>query len=145
MKKIKTRIIKFSAIAIGVVYLLIPIHQEIKSVLHSLSHSIEMSGYSQHHDHGDQPHLENEFSEDNKRHHEHEIINILDYFTDASEHHKESKKTNTSDLEVDKHFYTSKYSVLKLVSIVNPLADDVYKESKIDCFYQKINVPPKEI
>tara|TARA_R110002049_G_scaffold309289_2_gene520262 strand:- start:45746 stop:46192 length:447 start_codon:yes stop_codon:yes gene_type:complete len=148
MENLKTHIIKLFALAIGMIYLLMPIHKEVKSVLHSLSHSIENLNFSIHHDHAhthQHENLKKEFSEATVLHHKHKIINILDYLTEASDHHKESKNSKILDVEFDKHFHSSNYSAIKFPSNGNPSANDIYRENIKDGFYFKIKIPPKHI
>lgn len=144
MKRLKIHIVKLSTFVIGMFYMLMPIHKEIKSVLHSISHSIEMSGFMQHHNHSQNGHLKNAISELNIPEHDHKIISLLDYLIDAEDHRKESKKSNTKNLEIDKHFHLSKYLAIQRVLVKNALVNDNYKENIEDGFYSKIKIPPKK-
>jgi hypothetical protein len=144
MKSLKTHIIKLLAVTIGMIYLLMPMHKEVKHVLHSLSHSIENLSLVHHdHDHHHED-VKSKVSEASVSHHEHKIINLLDYLTTAKNHHKESKNSKTLDVEFDKHFHSSKHTLLKLENIDNPLVKTRYKVSIKDGFYSKIEIPPKQ-
>jgi hypothetical protein len=141
MKKIKTYIIKFITTAISVVYILMPIHKEVKSTLHFISHSIEKSGFMLSHNHNQ--YLADDFKNSVVSHHEHEMIDILDYFIDEEHNNEDSKKPNTINNKVDKHFHSSKYMEQKLVSTKTSSVNYNYNEKIKDGFYAKIKIPPK--
>ena len=142
MKRCKIHIVKFIAIVISIIYVLMPIHKELKSALHSISHFLQMPDHLISHNQNEN--LNYEVKVPTILYHEHKILNLLDAFTDANTSANESNKPNLVDSIIDKHFYSSKYSLPKLIETERLSVIDSYKENLNYLFYIKIKEPPKK-
>jgi hypothetical protein len=120
-----------------------PIHKEVKSTLHIISHNLEMPSLIMTHTHDGS--LKNNVKTVSVSKHEHKIIDLLDLFTDETDNNENSKIPNSIDIKIDKHFHTSKY-VEHVFVLSKSLSIHTYYNEKIkDGFHTKIKIPPKSI
>ncbi|WP_034045175.1 hypothetical protein [Wocania ichthyoenteri] len=141
MEKLKIHIIKFTAIVISVMYVLMPIHKEAKRVLHSISHFIEMPNAILSHNQNEN--LDYKVKTPTITYHEHKILDILDVFAEVNNDTEDSNKPSLVDSKIDKHFHSSKYKEQKLITSKSLAVIDSYTEKVKALFYRKIKVPPK--
>ncbi|WOD43238.1 hypothetical protein [Hwangdonia lutea] len=142
MKNVKSQIIKFTAIAISVLYIFTPLHKEVKYVLHSISHALEMPTNLIFHHHNENLNYKNKSS--TTRYHEHNILDLLDGLSEANNSTKNTNIPNIIDIKIDKHFYYSKFNIKKLIATKSPTVIDSYKEKVMELFYIKIKIPPQK-
>ena len=143
MKRCKIHIVKFIAIVISIIYMLIPIQKELKSALHGISHFLQMPDHLISHNQNEN--LNYEVKVLTILYHEHKILDLLDAFTDKNNSANDSNKPNLVDSKIDKHFHSSKYKVIKLVTTKSSSVLDNYHEKVKDLFYKKIKRPPKKL
>ncbi|MFD1613744.1 hypothetical protein [Gelatiniphilus marinus] len=143
MKKLKAHIIKFTAIAISVIYVFMPLHKEIKYVLHGISHALEMPDNVLSHNQNEN--LNYKFKKSKTRYHKHNILDLLDGLSVTGQHSKNSNMPNLVDNIIDKHYHNSKHQAQKLVATKSTTVIDSYKEKVKDLFYRKIKIPPKQL
>lgn len=141
MKKLKTHIIKLTAVAISVLYVFMPLHKEVKYVLHSLSHALEMPDNLMSHNQNEN--LDYKLKTTTNRYHEHNILDLLDGLSEPVNNTKNPNVPNPVDIKIDKHFHSSKYKVQKLQATKPSTAIDSYKEKSQDIFCIKIKIPPR--
>lgn len=140
MKNIKVHIIKFTAILISFLYVFAPLHKEIKHVLHSISHALEMPNNLIFHNHN--KNLNYKLKESRNGYHEHKILDLMDILSEVNNNSKNPNSPNIIDINIDKHLTCLKYEFQKLTATKSPKAIDSYKETIIDLFYRKLNIPP---
>ncbi|GAA4882256.1 hypothetical protein GCM10023311_00410 [Flaviramulus aquimarinus] len=141
MKRIKIHIVKFVAIVISVIYMLMPIHKEVKSVLHSMSHYLQMPDMVL--SHNQDQNLNYKTQTSNITFHQHKLIDLLDAFIGNKTNNEDSNKAHIFNIKIDKHFYDHKYKYQELISTKTSSIIDNYKEKIKDEFFGKIKVPPK--
>jgi hypothetical protein len=139
MIRLNIHIVKFSAVVISLIYILIPLHNELKSALHGMSHYLEMPDVVLSHNQNENLN----YKTSTNSFHGHKIIDLLDYLAEATNNNEDSNKANLVDNKIDKHFYSSKYKVLKLGFTKSTLVFDNYIEKLKEGFYEKIIDPPK--
>jgi len=110
MKRLKIHIVKFLAIVISIVYLLMPIHKEVKSALHSMSHYVQMPDVIMSHNHNENQNYK--FKESTLAHHEHQIIDLLDGIFDSDSNGSEDnqRESTTIEFKINKHITSNKYA-----------------------------------
>lgn len=143
MKEIKKIIIKFAAIVISMIYLLMPIHKEVRSTLHSISHFLEMPNTIISHNQNEN--INYNLTASTITYHEHKILDLLNNLAEANTNTNEANKPDKVDNKIDKHFYSYKFKASKLISKKLLLVIDSYKEKVKDLFYIKIKIPPKQL
>lgn len=141
MKRLKGHIIKFVAIAISVIYMLMPIHKEVKSALHDVLHYLEMPDFVL--SHNQDKNLNYKFQASTISYREHKLINLLDAFIGKKNNNEDSNKTHVVNVKIDKHFHDHKYKYQELIPTKTSSVIDHYKEKIKDDFYGKVKVPPK--
>lgn len=141
MKEIKRHVVKVVAIIISVIYLVLPIHNEVKSLLHSISHSLEMPNVVMSHNY--QKHQVIDYEKSERTAHKHKLIDLLDYVFGADSSEKDSNKPYNLEHKVDKHFSSSNEVETMLVSALTESVNDNYKKRKKETFLKKIKIPPK--
>lgn len=141
MKNIKTHIIKFIAIVISITYLVMPIHKEVKSTLHSISHFLEIPKNILSHDKKDNLNYK---TASTFTYHEHKILDILDSFSKANTSDSDSNQQRIVISKIDKHYYTPKYKVSYFIETQLSRVIDCYKEKEKALFYKKIKIPPQK-
>lgn len=142
MKKLKTHIIKFTAIVISMIYLLMPIHKEVKITLHNISHFLEMPNVILSHNHNEN--LNYKVKSSTITYHEHKILDLLDALTNTDTSTKDSNKPYETNNKIDKHFHSLKYTILNRVSTKSVVFYN-YKEKLNNYFLKKIKRPPEKI
>ncbi|MFD1162113.1 hypothetical protein [Hwangdonia seohaensis] len=142
MKTVKAHIIKFTAIAISVMYIFMPLHKEVKYVLHSISHALEMPDNLISHHHNEN--LNYKFKASTNRYHEHNILDLLDGLSDANSNTKNQNLPNVVDIKIDKHFHNSKFNIQELTVTKSSPVIDSYKEKVKALFYVKLKIPPQK-
>ncbi|MCF7568038.1 hypothetical protein L3X37_06620 [Sabulilitoribacter arenilitoris] len=125
------------------IYLLMPIHKEVRSTLHRISHFLEMPNTIL--SHNKYENINYNLTASAITYHEHKILDLLNNLTEANSKTNESNKPHVVISKIDKHFHLSKYGVLKLIETKSSLAIDCYKEKLKTLFYKKIKIPPKNI
>ena len=118
-----------------------PLHKEVKYVLHSISHTLEMPTNLISHNQNEN--LNYKFKTSTTRYHEHNILDLFDSLSEASNNTKNPNLPNMVDIKIDKHFHSSKYRVQKSVAKKSSTVVDSYKEKVNDPFYRKIKIPPQ--
>ncbi len=143
MKSFKIHIVKFIAIVISILYIFMPIHKEVKSMLHTMSHYLQMPNTVLSHNLDDN--LDYKYSKSTISNHEHVLIDILDFFSDDNSQNTDSNKPGLVDISIDKHFRAPKFKVIRFVR-TESLHVIGYREKNIKKgFYRKIKIPPKAI
>lgn len=138
MIKLNIHIVKFSAVVISLIYILMPLHNEFKSALHSMSHYLEMPDVVLTHN----QHENLNYKTSTNSFHGHKIIDLLDYFADDTNNNEDSNKANLVDNKIDKHFYPSKYNIPELVDKKSTQELNNYTEKIKKGFFRKIIDPP---
>ena len=126
---------------ISITYLVMPIHKEVKSTLHSISHFLEMPKNILSHNKSENLNYKtiSTFS-----YHEHKILDILDVLSKTNTSDSESNQQRVVFSKIDKHYYTSKYKVSNFTETQLNRVIDCYREKEKALFYKKIKIPPKK-
>ena len=138
MIKINIHIVKITAVVISLLYVLMPLHNEFKSVLHSMSHYLEMPDVVLSHNQNENLN----YKSSTNSFHGHKIIDLLDYLSDDTNNKEDSNKANLVDNKIDKHFYPSKYNLPNLVNRKPTQEIHNYTEKIKKGFFRKIIDPP---
>lgn len=141
MKKLKARIIKFTAIAISLMYVFMPLHKEVKYVLHGISHALEKPDNLISHNQNEN--LNYKFKVSKTKYHEHNILDLMDAFSELNNSTKNPNVPSIIDIKIDKHYHYSKNNIQKLTDTKSATVIDSYKEKLKDLFYRKIKIPPQ--
>lgn len=141
MGKVKSHIIKFTAIAISFIYVFIPLQNEVKYVLHSMSHALEMPDNLISHNQNEN--LNYRFNTSTISYHEHNILDLLDGLSEANNNTKNTNAPNITDIKIDKHFHYLIYKFQKIAVTKSTTVIDSYKEKVKDLFCKKIKIPPQ--
>jgi hypothetical protein len=139
MIRLNKHIVKFSAVVISLIYILMPLHNEFKSAFHSLSHYLEMPDVVLSHNQNENL----KYKTSTNSFHGNKIIDLLDYLADTTTNNDDTNKANLVDNKIDKHFYSSKYELLNLGCIKSTPVLVNYIEKIKEGFYEKIIDPPK--
>lgn len=107
--------IKYGALLIGICYLANPLHHEIGSILHGLSHFLEAPETILDHGHEHETHAYHQHDAENT--HEHSAINFIDSLFDAFDGEQDQKKSVVKGQELDKHLNTESYSLQPIFSL----------------------------
>lgn len=117
LKDFRPILIKGMAVLMGVCYLVAPLHQQIGTVLHSVSHFFEMPGHVMSHDSflahdsfKEHPHIAHEKRAND---HDHGVLDFLDSIFEASNDEDDSQDGLTPQIKIDKHFVVTKHLVEK--------------------------------
>lgn len=138
MIRLNIHIVKFSAVVISLIYILMPLHNEFKSVFHSISHYLEMPDVVLSHNQNENLN----YKTSTNSFHSHKIIDLLDYLEDDTNNNEDSNKANLVDNKIDKHFYPSKYNIPELVDKKPTQELHNYTEKINKGFFRKILDPP---
>lgn len=113
LKEFRPILVKWIAVLMGICYLMAPLHQQIGTVLHSVSHFFEMPGHIMSHDsfldHDSfkkHKHMEHEIGGTD---HDHGIIDFLDSIFKASNDEDDSQDALTTKIKIDKHYVETQY------------------------------------
>lgn len=118
-----------------------PLQKEIKYVLHSMSHALEMpDNLISHHQNENLNYISKSST---KKYHEHNILDIFDGLSEANNNTKNKNVPKIIDIKIDKHFHYLKYKIQKLLITKSTTIIDSYKEKENDLFYKKIKIPPQ--
>lgn len=142
MIRINRHIVKFLAVSISLIYVLMPLHNELKGMLHSVSHYLEMPNSVLSHNQDDN--LNYKYKKTATSFHQHKIIDFLDLI-DSSTTTENSDVPNLVDNKIDKHFFSSTYRVLKQVLATSPPVLCDYTKKIKNGFHRKIIYPPETI
>lgn len=110
LKGFKPKLIKQIVLLVGICYLLNPLQNQIISVLHSISHGIEMpQNLLSHSDQNDELNiLHYDHNHDNRlSQHNHQFLDLVDSVFEASHEDGDSKKNQISKVKVQKHLTSS--------------------------------------
>ncbi len=124
LKGFKPNLIKQIVLLVGICYLINPLQNQITSVLHSISHGIEMPQTLLSHDENNDQlnNLHKHHNHDNsKSEHDHQFIDLVDSVFEASNEEGNSEEIPVNKVKVKKHITS--------VSINLPLKYD-FKVSK---------------
>ncbi|CAM3347353.1 hypothetical protein [Zobellia roscoffensis] len=107
----RLELIKFMALVIACCYVFNPLHQQISSIFHEVSHVLEMPNTVMEHapfSYEDDTHQShNHRSTDST--HEHKIIKILDTIFDGPDSNNSPEDTLLTDFKFDKHITTNNF------------------------------------
>lgn len=142
MKTTKRYIIKFVAVIISTIYVISPIHNEVKKVLHSISHSLEMFDITMSHHYKKHQAIRYKKATTSTEH-RHQIIDALDFLFGGNTTKKDSKEPYNLVDKLDKHISSSNDIKTKFNLSITQSANDNYLELKKEIFYKKIKIPPK--
>ena len=94
----------------GICYLVNPLHQQINSVFHNVSHALEIPDYIMSHDsnyeHESYGHTDYQIGNLN---HDHEIVDFIDSVFDASDEDGGSEDSMLTEIKIDKHITTYQF------------------------------------
>lgn len=109
-KGLKPLLIKRLALLMGICYLVNPLHQQINSVFHNVSHALEIPDYIMSHDsnyeHESYGHTDYQIGNLN---HDHEIVDFIDSVFDASDEDGGSEDSMLTEIKIDKHITTYQF------------------------------------
>ncbi|WP_339704492.1 hypothetical protein [uncultured Kriegella sp.] len=138
---------KWIAVLMGICYLTTPLHQQIGTVLHSVSHFFEMPGHVMSHDSfvdhdsfKEHLHIEHEIGVND---HEHGILDFFDSIFKASNDEDDSKDAFITKIKIDKHFVVTKNLVQShlVLNQSNHFSEIVCKYS--DGYSHELYDPPR--
>lgn len=115
LKGLKPLIVQRLALLIGICYLMNPLHQQIKSVFHEVSHALETPDYIMSHNASTldyESHSHNDYQIDTLRH-EHQLIDFIDALFAASEENDGSEDSVLTQIKIDKHIATYQFHLQK--------------------------------
>ncbi|MEW4924165.1 hypothetical protein [Algibacter sp. 2305UL17-15] len=142
MKQLKIHIIKFVAITMSIAYLIAPLHNEINSVLHFISHNLEKPSVLI--SHNFDINSEVKLMPSAISSHEHRIIDFIDtIFGEDDAEQKDSKQPNPKESKIDKHLSSFNYGLEKLFSTKRVSTTCCYTDKIQSGFYKKIKIPPQ--
>jgi len=104
----RPELIKYIALVIALCYVLNPLHQQIGTAFHVVSHALEMPDTVLGHDSfsdNENTHYDHEHVTEASNH-EHKLIKIIDSIFEASNTNESSKDTLLADFKFDKHITT---------------------------------------
>ncbi|WP_298500292.1 hypothetical protein [uncultured Algibacter sp.] len=120
-----------------------PIHKEVKSTLHNISHYIQKPSVVLSHNKYENKKIN--IKKSTFSNHDHKIIDLLDYFIGLDNKNNNSNKPSLVDVKIDKHYYSPKYNLVRIIINESPFVFNNYNEELKDGFNRKIKVPPKAI
>ena len=142
MKSFKTHIVKWTATVMCLVYFISPLHNQIVSVLHSVSHHLSKPNFVLSHNH--------QFNHEITYHpvssvldHDHKLIDLIDNILDSKSNSDDSNIPSIEDIIFDKHFCVSKYNYTSNAFDENLINSNFYLEKLSDKYFKKIKIPPK--
>lgn len=145
-KGLKTLSLKWVALLIGVCYLTNPLHQQINTVLHTLSHSLEIPDYIISHDsvvgleytnHGHNEHVID------KTQHDHAVLDFINIVFKTSKEKDGSDETLLSETKLDKHICTYQFQLMNCVEIKIPQSFFSTKNKSLKGYFKNPEEPPK--
>ncbi|MEP3209522.1 MAG: hypothetical protein ABJN95_10055 [Maribacter sp.] len=115
LKGLKPLIVQRLALLIGICYLMNPLHQQINSVFHEVSHALETPDYIMSHKSATlahESHSHNDYQIDTLQH-EHLLIDFIDSLFAASDENDGSDDSVLTQIKIDKHITTYQYHLQK--------------------------------
>ncbi len=137
---LKPKIIKYVAILISMCYVLSPIQKQVSTLMHFVSHQLEMPHYVLNH--------ENESEKKNHKHkiniveHEHSFIDIVTTFLKHS-CDGDSDNSNLNKGEWDKHFNETNFYLSINTVLVSKKTFGFTENNNTKEFFKKRNKPPQ--
>lgn len=119
-KGLKPFAIKSMALLMGICYLANPLHEQIRTVFHGISHLVDAPGtildhppFSNPHEHGLQEHGLHQSGEHRlaSKDHEHTVLDLIDSLFDTSDKQDPENDTLLPILKWDKHITSSTYTL----------------------------------
>ena len=120
-----------------------PIHKEVKSTLHSISHYMQKPSVVLSHNKSENENYK--IKKSTITNHDHKIIDLLDFFMGLDAQNNNSNKSALVNIKIDKHYYSPKYNLINVVTTESSSISGNYIEALKDGFNRKIKVPPKAI
>ena len=146
IKGLKPKFIKQMALLMSICYLMTPLQNQITSVLHELSHSLEMPNSVLSHKSNEHSfikiHEPHEHETQNSSH-EHPLIDLVDFVFDSSKENHKSDKKSLSKEELKKHITLNKVILpIKFKNNSNKLFFVHEAELRVG-FSEELDAPPK--
>lgn len=151
MKELKAHIVKSLAILICIIYIVMPINMEIRSVLHTISHSLKGPSYVFQHNEIDNHKFVNQAKFDIKsgsheHNHEHKILDFLNsVFESASDKGDSQKGESTNlDFKINKHIKSKKYTLIfAKINYVETPSYWMQNQFEMKGYFNKLYRPPQ--
>ena len=143
-KGLKPSIIKYLAILMGIFYLLNPLHQQINTVFHKISHGLDMPNFVVQHqtasaDH--QMHVNHQHITE-KRLHKHVLLDFMNSFFYTSNEENRSRDLFLPTIKVDKHLAPNWNIKSKIIVIETDNNYNMTRKKTLMGFFLKSVKPP---
>ncbi len=143
---LKPHLIKQMAMLMSICYLMNPLQQQINSLLHSLSHELEIPNYVLSHDSNanivltKHYHFENQ---DTASEHHHALIDFVDSIFEAYHENHNSDNSQLTDAKWDKHITTNGLELPKKIKSNWDIGFNYAKKNQEDGHFTKLVEPPQ--
>ncbi|WP_053990587.1 hypothetical protein [Mangrovimonas sp. TPBH4] len=153
-------ILQTSLVAVLLLYLIVPIHKEAITMLHTLSHSVETAlkarqdhlnkfnhnfmVSSGHHEHPHDHVSDHDHSDPSVHQHKHGYISLLASFFSSAESNTNQQEQHTTLMQFDKHILPHIYSFHKQ-NIRIPRKTNWRLSAHYYAIYLPINLPPPKV
>lgn len=146
IKGLKPKFIKQMALLMSICYLMTPLQNQITSVLHELSHGLEMPNSVLSHKANEHSFIEIHNPHEHKTQnssHEHPLIDLVDLVFDSSKENHKSDKKSLSKVELKKHITFDEVILpIKFQNKTNKLFF-AYDTALLVGFSEELDAPPK--
>ncbi len=146
VKGLEPLLLKQVALLIGICYLIYPLHQQVRTALHTISHCLEIPGYIIPHDTIVGPegfsHVHNKH-EINSMYHNHYVLDLIDGIFKNINKKSESSETFLSKTKLDKYLFISRFELYKFVEPKIPHGFSIVQKKSLKGFFNKLKEPPK--
>lgn len=143
-KGLKPYIIKYLAILMGIFYLLNPLHQQINTVFHKISHGLDMPNFVVQHQTASanhQMHVNHQHITE-KSLHEHVFLDFMNSFFYTSNEENRSRDLFLPTIKVDKHLAPNWNIKSKIVVIQIGNNYNMTRKNTLDGYSKKSVKPP---